>query len=247
MPNLSLSELTRLSIVTEVANIIGRDLNGLSRDGTTTLKTRLNEAFEAAQMRLARAYSWPELDTYDRTTGDTIASQKSYTFGAFFGSNRIKQILALIVEDGLNSRKLFYKTNNYVMKYYPDPDSSTTQKPIIYTTVGENVHLIPVPDVAYDMTSIVSPYPTRATGDTFKSDFRRKDDILIALTTVEAYQMLEEFDAMREWERISVRKIVEAVRPILSPDDFEPEGRAFMTDPILSKEYWKDPLATQNP
>jgi len=241
------SDLTRLQTVTEVANTMGRSLSSVMRDGSTTFQTILDERYEWAKLRIARAYSFPEMDVEDRTTADTVADTRKYTYSTLFGANaRVKDILSVVIEDGTSSCKLTRKLYRRMDKWAPYPDAESTRRPVFYVDFAESVELFPIPDAAYDIHTRRSDYDARASADGDTSTFQNKDDVIVIATVVEAYNFLQEFKDAARWDVVFKNKLIDAVKPHLHPSDREPEGRAFNSAVITPGDFWLDPLVMEN-
>lgn len=240
------SDLTRADITKKAADSLGRSLTGAVRSGDT-IQTVLDEMYEWSQLRLARAYSFPEMDVHDETTTDTVADTESYTFSTLFGSSaRVKDILSIIIEDGTSSRKCTRKLLSSVYRDYPYPSNETTRKPVWYWRIGNSLYFFPTPDAAYDIHSTYSKWPTRASTGSSTSDFEYKDDILIVGTIIEFFNFMQEFDDAKDWDKVWKQKLVEAVKPIAHPKDWSPEGRAFNSSVLTPGDFWTDPLVFRN-
>lgn len=242
------SDLTRLQTVTKAADSIGRDLAGTTRSGATH-QSILEEMYEWAKLRIARAYSFPELDVVDTTTADTVADTKTYTYTTLFGAaaaTKVKDILSLVIEDGTSSRKVKQLLYREFDKRFPYPEGETTRKPFFYTVFANQVEFIPVPDAVYDIHSRRSIYPTRATGDGSTAEFNNIDDLILVGTIVEYFSYLQEFKDASSWNIVWKAKLKDAVRPYIHPKDWEPEGRAFNSAVLTPGDFWKDPLVFEN-
>ncbi len=240
------SDLTRLQIVTKAADAMGRSLSSTTRSGSTT-QSVLEEMYEWSQLRLARAYSFPELDVRDTTTADTVADTKTYSFATLFGASaRVKDILSVVIEDGTSSRKLKRLLMREFYHRHPYPEAETSRKPVYYCRVSNSIDFFPVPDAVYDIHTIRSDWPTRATGDSYQSQFEYKDDLLIVGTIVEFFNFFQEFNDAARWNRIWKQKLIESIKPIIHPKDWSPEGRAFNSSVLTPGDFWKDPLQFDN-
>ena len=240
------SQLTRLEIVTKAADMVGRSLIGTTRSGATH-NSILDEMYEWAQLRIARAYSFPELDVRDTTTADTVSATMSYSFSTLFGASaRVKDILSVVLEDGTSSVRLKRWLQRDFYRRFPYPEGETNRKSTIYTRVGDNLHLFPVPDGAYDIHTIYSKWPTRATGDSSNSDYNDKDDLLIAGTIAEYFRHLQEKNEATYWDSVFVMKLKDSLKSVVHPKDWEPEGRAFNSSVLTHGDFWTDPLIMRN-
>lgn len=241
------ADLTRLQVVTKAADAMGRSLTGTTRS-SATLQSVLEEMYEWAQLRLARAYKFPEMDVRDTTTADTVADTMIYSYSTLFGATaRINDILSIVLEDGTSSRKLTRKLYSEFIQRWPYPEGESTGKSTVYTRVGNNLWFFKVPNNAYDIHSVYSKMPTRATADGDYSEYEYKDDLLIAGTVVEFFSYMQEFTDAAKWNSIWKSKLKETLKPRIAPADWEPEGRAFNSTVLSPGDFWSDPLIINNP
>jgi len=235
------SDLNRGEIVTKAADYLSRSLTAVTKSGST-VESILQEMYEWSQIRLARAYSFPELDEEDTTTADTVDGTAQYSFTTLFGAGaRVKEIMSLVVEDGSSSVKLKRVLYRRLRKSVPDPSQLTEGRPNTYTRIGNYIELFPIPDAAYDIHTIRSNFPTRATSDATYSDFEYKDDLLIIGTVVEFLTFYKEFEEAASANSIWKTKLTEALNTIVHPTDWEPEGRAFGSGTVFAGDYWAMP------
>jgi hypothetical protein len=235
------SILTRVGFCTEVADLVGRSLTATVESGAT-IGTLLARWYERAQIRIARAYAFPELDVFDTTTADTVASTKTYTYSTLFGASmRVRSILSLTIEDGVNSRKLRYMIPRDFYAQTPYPEIETTQIPTRYTVIGQTVHMFRIPDAAYDIHSMYSKFPTIASGDSSTSDLSNMDDVIIAAMVVEFYNYFQDKTASRYWDGIFKTRLAESASMFLHPRDWEPEGRAYGSAELIPSNFVANP------
>ena len=240
------SQLTRLEFVTKTADMLGRSLTGTTRSGATH-QSILEEMYEWVQMRIARSFMFPEMDVRDTTTADTVDGTSTYSFTTLFGASaRVRDILSIVIEDGTSSNRLKYKVHSNLLKRFPYPEGETERKPVWYTRIGNNLLFFPTPDAAYDIHSVHSKYPTRATGDSSTSDYDYCDDVIINGIAAEYFRHLQEKEEASYFDGQFKLKLTEASEPYIHPTDWEPEGRAFNSAELTPGDFWKDPLQFTN-
>ena len=221
-------------------------MSGTAKSGAS-YSTILNEMYEWSQIRLARAFSFAELDVLDTTTKDTVTSTASYTYATLLGATaQVKEILSIVIEDGLSSRKLVRMLPRDFYRRIPDPSSQSTRKPEYYYVIGTTVYMYPIPDAVYDIHTIYSKMPTRATVDTYLSEFNFKDDLLILGTVLEFWNFYQEYAEAEAIKKIWKDKLKEAVDSVIHPTDWEPEGRAFNSSTLVPGEFWNNPFIMRN-
>lgn len=236
------SDLTRAQITAKAADSMGRSLSATTKSGAT-VQSILDEMYEWSQLRLARAYSFLELDVRDTTTADTTADTFTYSFTTLFGASaRVKDVLSVVIEDGTQSVKLTRWLTRRFRKDVPYPEGESTRKPSIYSRIGNNLELFPVPDATYDIHTIRSKYPARATGNDSYSDLEYKDDLLVVGTIAEFFNFYQEFDDSIKWDAVWKNKLKDVLKAVVHPTDWEPEGRAFNSSVLTPGDFWADPL-----
>lgn len=240
------SNYTRADFTAKVADMVGRSLAGTSRSGATH-QALLDDFYEWAQLRIARNYCFPELDTLDTTTCDTTDSVETYTQATLLGAAaRVNQILSIVIEDGTSSCKVTRVLSRDLYKRVPYPAGESTNIPRLYHMIGTTVYFFPIPNNTYDIHTIYSKMPTRATATTSTSDYTNKDDVIIAGMMVEYFNYLQAKEDATYWEAVFKAKITNAVQSIIHPTDWEPEGRAFNSAVLTPGDFWSMPLVFEN-
>jgi hypothetical protein len=236
------SILTRGEFITKVIDHTGRPATGTTVSGVA-YTSLLATAYEWALLRIARAFSFPEMDVFTNAGAATVTSQKAYTFSALFGlGSSVRDILMLILQDGLNSRRLKRVTEREFYRLVPYPEAATTGKPTSYCRVGNSVHLFPIPDAAYTLNTCYSKFPTAALSDASTAEFDFKDDVIFAGMMVEFLRHLQEHEEAKRWDGIFRDGVKNAVKPVIHPTDWEPEGRASGSEIIVPGDYWNNPF-----
>ena len=235
--------LTRTQMVTEVANTVGRLIATKATDATTTLETRIRDYWiEWAKLRVARAFSFPELDISSTALSLTI-DDGNYAFTDIFASIKIKDILHFAIIDGTSSRKLTRWNYRRFDERFPNPAGDSSGKPSIYSVFGQNVLLWQLPDTAYTTNARASKFPDAFTGDSDTLPWDNMDDVIVTATVYESLLRLGETELAKDWFRDLKDRIKEAARPFIDgPEDWEPEGRAFGSNIISPSDYWNDPF-----
>ena len=241
------SQLTRLQTITNAADAMGVKLTGTTRSGAT-YQSILEERYEWAKLKLARSYSFPELDVRDTTTADTVSGTFEYSFTTLFGADHnTKEVMAVVIEDGTSSNRLKRYLYRDFYQQYPYPEGKSQNKPTSYVRLGNALQLFPVPDDTYDIHTIRATFDSRATGDDSYSTFENKDDLLILGTQVEFYNFMQEYDDAKNVEREWKNKLKEILKYIVHPTDWDPEGRAFNSGVLSPGDFWTNPLMFNNP
>lgn len=190
------SDMTRLQIVTEVCDAVGKSVAASSVSGAT-LQSRVTTYFDWAQKRIARYYSFHELTTYTEAATFT-SGVKRYTFTTL-GLTRPKDIGSIILLDTYNSRRLVRWNRVKFEKKVPRPENFANQRPRIYTRVGNAIEVFYIPDATYSVRIVYPQWPTTLSTDGSFSDFENKDQLLVAATILETYLALEEYADANVW------------------------------------------------
>lgn len=245
---MSVTAMTRAEMVSEVANIIGRDATTYSADGSTLYSTRIKQWLYWSHLTMARAYAFPELDA-DPIDYTLSTSTNVYTFTTL-ALTRIRQILGVRIIDGTNSRKLTQKLYRTFEEDYPNVAADSAQKPCEYTIYGRRIELDRLPDSAYTMRIRINQFPDDFASDSDTSDYLQKDDVIVAGAVVHAYISLQEIEDAKAWASIFAGRLQAAVSLVSEPQDWEPEGRAFGMNGRASYPiggYEANPLVMFNP
>jgi len=132
--------LTRDEFVTEICDTVGKRVSASSISGAS-LETRVRNYLNWAQKRIARFYSFHELNVLTETP-KTVSGIKRYPFSAGtsnFGLTRPKDISSIRLIDGAYSRKITrWSTRKFDTKY-PYPAQYSGGRPSIYMRDGDNI------------------------------------------------------------------------------------------------------------
>jgi len=248
--------LTRLDILSEAANNVGRKLATVAADGTTTFKSRLITALnESVQPWVARGVVPPSdqdpgtpngfMFTEFNKTADMSTSNgtKAYSWPVATDLN-FREAYDLTLVDGSNSRQLSYLSRRKLDALFPDPTTWPSKaRPKWYTRFGKGFEVLPIPDAAYTLRARMSVWPQDLTSDTQTPDLIYKDDLMVARLTGEAFAMLQEYEAdASEWYAKSVTLLRDAIAGDPRDWDWEPVVEAYLTAPSPVGEYWKNPF-----
>ena len=192
------------------------------RDDVTS--ARLNRALELAQERIARLHDFEELSKIETKTLTYTGTKSTDRFLAFtdLTDKEPKEIYSIRFLDDARSKKLRRITPRQMDKEIPDPEFDSTGIPAIYVIWREKFEWWRIPDKAYKVDFRFQAWPTTLIGaaNTFKSDFNRKDDILIALSVSYLYGSFGEYERANRFYGIFVALLREAV----GEDDMKPDS-----------------------
>jgi hypothetical protein len=243
---MSITAMTQNEMVTEVANIIGRDQTSLSADNATLYSDRIKQWLYWSHLTIARIYAFPELDADPVDFVSTIGNN-AYTF-ATMGLARVRQILGITVINGTRSCKTRQKLWRAFEEEFPSPADDPRGQPEYYTIYGRRIELYQVPDLVYTLRIRINQYPDNFASGTSVSPYENKDDVVIAGAVTHAYVSLQENADASAWATIFASRLQAVIGPYQDPQDWEPEGRAFdynLQRPV--QNYHANPLVFFNP
>lgn len=247
---MSITAMTQAEMVTEVANIIGRDKTSYSADQVTTYEDRIKQWLYWSHLTVARIYAFPELDQ-DPVDKVLTTNTYAYTFAGLGLSNqRVRQFLSVRLINGTSSWKMKQKLFRQFEEDHPYPDGDSARQPGFYTIYGRRLEIWPKPDSAYTMRVRLNYYPEDFASSSSTSVYLNKDDVLIAGAVAHAYLSLQENEDADRWAKTFASRLQVAVGPEMDPQDWEPEGRAFDFNsgrPTMGGDFHSNPLVFFNP
>ena len=236
--------MTRDQIVTEICDSVGKRVSASSISGAT-LQDRVRTYLNWAQKRIARFYSFHELDIL-LITATTIADVKRYplTTGTnSLGLTRPKDISSLRLIDGAYSHKIVrWSTRKFDTKY-PYPEQYSTARPNIYIRDGNYLELFKVPDAVYTLHIRYPQWAVDFTSGTQTSSFENKDQLLVTAGTFETYFALEEYNDAKIWYARFLGQLTDAVRAT-GDIDWEPQASPHDAEGYSSGTPWTDPYGS---
>lgn len=237
--------MTRLQIVTEICDIVGKNL-GASAPSGALLQNRVVTFLNWAQRRIANHYSFYELQK-ESETPLTVASVKTYPIESGtnnLGLSRVATLNSVRLIDGENSRKLDFWHYRRFDKTFPRPENFATDRPSIYTRWGNNLILFKIPNAAYSLHIKYGQYANNMDSDGQYHDFGEdKDQLVLTAGVLETYLALEEYTDAKLWYELFMGRLIDAVKGE-GDDDWEPEAQGFREGPgYQSGTPWSDPYA----
>lgn len=246
---MSTTAMTQAEMVTEVANIIGRDKTSYSTDQATTYETRIKQWLYWSHLTMARLYAFPELDQ-DPFTSTMSTLTNIYTFATLGMDNiRMRQVLSVTLRNGTQSWKMKQKLFRTFEEDHPNVDADSAGQPRFYTLYGRRMEFWQRPDTAYTVRVRANYYPTDFASSSDASVYLNKDDTIIAGAVVHAYLSLQETEDAASWGKVFGTRMQTAVGPNMDPQDWEPEGRAFDYQsgrPTMTGDFHANPLVFFN-
>jgi hypothetical protein len=238
---------TAAQMITIVADALGKSESAASISGAT-LSTRCIDFLNWGQQRMARFYSFHELNTYTESAA-TVTSVSRYplvTGTNNLGLTRPKDIQSIRLIDSQNSRILVRKSPRWFDQKLPLITNYADGRPHIYIRWGNDVELFRRPDAAYTLYIRYPQWATDLTSGSTATDFERKDEVLIAAAILEGYLHLEEYESAKIWSARFIGLLTDAVRGE-GDVDWEPQAQAmagaYGQGGYTSGEPWIDPYA----
>lgn len=224
--------MTRDDFVTEICDAVGKATTASSVSGAA-LQTRVRTYLNFAQKRIARAYSFYELETL-HTTADTVADVKRYPLTAGtnnLGMSRVKDIVTIRLIDSENSRKLERWSVRKFDRIYPRPENFTSDRPSIYVRDGNTLEMFRIPNAAYDLDIRYSQWAQDFSSGAQESDFKDKDELIVSAGVLETYLALEEYEDAKIWYQKFIGNLGNSIRaegdvdwePDAEPHNFRPD------------------------
>ena len=163
------------------------------------------------QERLARIWEWEELDSGEEVVIPITATAKDDKTITLVSTYRDIYSVRLVTGDG-TSKKLDYISKRSFDLMYPEPEFDARNDPFIYTVWKNNLEVYPVPREADTLIirgmKWADAFSSGVGGA--KSDFDRKDDILIYWTVSMIWDHLGEYERAKRFFGISQNMVDKA-------------------------------------
>lgn len=201
------------------------------------LDSRLGTFLNLAQVRIARAFTFPEFHRlttlnglFNGDGGDRLVTLPS----------KIRSIRSFSIDDAAISRKLEYKSPREFDRLFDGYESRGRSKPVIYTRWAETAELYPLPDQLYTYTLRWVIWPTEMTVDATPSELVEKDELLIYLATSIAYHSTGKTDKGKDFYGM-FKAILDDV---VNDETVEPDQaiQALVNTPASAQQYWANPF-----
>jgi len=173
----------------------------------------------------------------------TVDGTKNYSFPT--GYNEIITIRAV---DGTSSRKLTLVLPHVFDKAVPYPEGESEDRPSFYIPRGNSFDLFPIPDAVYTVQCHVNILPTIVTTTADLISFEpNKDEVVVAGMTYRGFRYIQMYEDAAYWKKEYQDLFATAVEMNENMPDWEPMGRGFDTDGVISGNYWEKPFILLNP
>ena len=241
--------MTRDEMVTEICDTVGKSAAAASVSGAT-LQTRVRVYLNWAQKRIARFYSFHELNQ-EKTDAATVTDLKTYPMSSGtsnLGLTRPKDIATIRLIDSHNSRTLTRWSYRRFDRTFPRPENYTTGRPSIYARWGNNLILYRIANAVYTLSIKYPQWALDLTAASQRSDYDNKDQLLVTAGVMETYLALEEYADVAIWYPKFLGQLKDAVRAE-GDVDWEPQAEPFGGfREYGSGEPWVDPFGgTEDP
>ncbi|MBU2052504.1 hypothetical protein KKH13_04845 [Patescibacteria group bacterium] len=234
--------LTRIQIVTEICDIVGKNLPATAPSGAL-LQNRVVNYLNWGQRRVAKHHSFFNLQSI-QSAAATVASLKTYplaTGTSNLGLTNVARINTVKLMDSENSRKLDYWLYRKFDKWYPRPENYSTGRPKIYTRWGNSVLLFNIPDAVYTLEIRYGVFPTSLTTDGQYHDFGEDmDELIVTVGVMETYLALQQYTDAKIWYELFRGQLEDAVRAE-DEMDWEPDAEPMGSPGYDSGTPWNDP------
>lgn len=229
--------LTLTQIRSELTAALG------NRDDLTD--ARLTRFVNLAQSRIARMHDFEELESLDTSISTTFNNNDNDRFVT--PPTTLKKIRSIVLLDDAQSRKLTYRSPRAMDISVAEPEYHARNWPKVYTKFQNKLELYPLPNAVYPLRFRFAAWPTTfnedGSDDSDTSDFDAKDDILITLSTVVAYNSLGDVEKGKELWRIYVSLMNDAVGEDVERPDLErlPNIGVRKSSGVVG-DYWANPF-----
>ncbi len=211
MGSLTLSELRA-----EVISHLGE------RDDLTS--ARLNRVLDLGQERIARLHDFEELFVVESKTLTYTGTKATDRFLAFsdLTNSEPKEIFSIRFLDDSRSRKLTKITQRMMDTHIPDPEFDSTGIPSLYLIWADKFEWWKIPEQAFEVDFRLSIWATTFIGaaDSLKSDFNRKDELLVHLASSYLFGSYGEYERANRFFGIFMAQLKEAV----GEDEMKPDS-----------------------
>ena len=195
------------------------------------------------QERLARVWEWEELDEDEEVTITISSVAKDDKTISLVNTYRDIYSVRLVTGDG-TSRKLDFIAKRTFDQMFPEPEFHARNDPLIYTVWKTNLEVYPVP-LSADTLAIrgikwAADFSSGVGGA--KSDFDRKDDILIYWTVSMCWDHLGEYERAKRFFGIASNMIDKAKDEQDTKPDLEIKPAFESGKGVGIGQYWFNPF-----
>ena len=233
--------MQRDQFVTEICDVVGKSVSASAVSGAL-LQDRVKTYLNWAQKRMARHYSFHELNT-NKETCVTVSDVKRYPLISgdnAFGLTNIKDIFSIRLIDSQNSKKLERRSARWFDWKFPRPENYSTGRPSLYIRYGNSVEFFRIPNAAYTLYIRYPRWAVDFANANSVSEFLNKDQLLLCAGVLETYLALEEYKDASIWLTRFKGMLIDAVHAE-GDVDWEPQAEPYGGEGYSSGEPQYDP------
>ena len=222
-------------------------LHFANRSDEQASEARITRAINIAQERMARAYSFEEMEVIASGTLPFTSTPTNDKYLAFTslpaGMTEPRKIYSfrLITGDG-RSRKLIKWSARQFDRFVPEPQFFGVKIPTNYVKYADKFEFHPVQDQAYPYEIRMTKWPTALASDSDKSDFNRKDELIMQLVISWLWDSVGEYERAKRFFAIFDTLWKEAVAEDMENTDRDTSPVGGKHIPTLAGEYWRNPF-----
>lgn len=197
------------------------------------------------QERLARLWEWEELDSGEEIVIPITSVPKDDKIITLVKTYRdIYSIRLITAAEAGRSRKLEYIPKRTFDDIFPEPEFDARGDPLIYTVWQDKLELYRVPDVADTLIIRGTKWADDFSSGvgSAKSEFDRKDDILIYWTVSMIWDHLGEYERSKRFFGIANNMIDKAKDEETTKPDLEIKPAFESRQRVRLGRYWADPF-----
>lgn len=248
-----MGDLTRAELRTEVNKNLGDVLSGLSPANSAAAVARLNAALNLAQGWIAREREFKELTLINEqlivVIGNPSVDRRTLDLPA-----NIRSIYSIVYKQDSRARahKLEYvqqRAWDQLVPYGYDLLTGVVTHYTIWYDGNEklNIEWYKVPDAPFTIEMRYSAYPNELSNETGKSEYIKKDDLIIARATATMFRSRGALEDAAMWDGEANRLLRAAVLDDMRKPDYQPRPRGASDANSNQINYWQDPFVKENP
>jgi len=229
---------------------LNKNLGGRVSATDTAGETRLNQALDMAQDRIARTHDFIEMyqnDTVTVTPVGTPSTDRQYT-GL---PATLKDIYSLMFADASDitaeNRFLIHVPQRQWRQLLGDGRDLSTGDVTHYSRWNTLIEWFRIPTDPFQLVRRYSVWPTALTTDAQKSDFSHKDDLIISAATEYMFHSLGMRSDAQQWFVIFRDRMERAKREDMYQPDMSSQPRGASEQGMGTRAYWNDPFMREEP
>jgi len=221
-----------------------------NRDDLTD--ARVVTVLNLVQERMCRAHDFEELRVLETGTLPFTSTPSADRFLAYTdlssGNQEPKEIYSFrVIESDSRHAKLRQWSPRQFDQLVPNPEYYATGFPEAYVLWQDKFEFFRIQDQAYIYNLRMTKWPTAfsVSSLTTKSDFSRKDDMLIHLAVSWLFDGYGEYERAKRFFGMFKQQYDEAVLEDMRRPDQEIVAEVGRADRIPAEEYWRSPFSNK--